>query len=182
MIDPMVLHVDENDNVIGIVPKLEAHKKGLLHRAVSVLLFNSKGEWLLQKRADEKYHSGGLWSNSCCSHPYPQEEVKDAAERRLKEEMGIDCSLTKMLAFTYYAELDNDLIEYEVDHLFIGISNELPVLNKDEVSEFRYISSEELKNELTLNPGQFTEWFKIIHDRFSIEKDTYVNELVRIAS
>ena len=182
MIDPMVIHVDENDTVIGLVPKLEAHEKGLLHRAVSVLLFNSKGEWLLQKRADEKYHSGGLWSNSCCSHPYPNEDVKDAAERRMREEMGMNCSLTKMFAFTYYAELDNDLTEYEIDHLFIGISDDLPVLNKDEVSDFRYISSQELKNEISSNPEQFTEWFKIIHDRFSIEKDTYVTELVRIAS
>jgi isopentenyl-diphosphate delta-isomerase len=182
MNDPMLIHVDKDDQIIGLVPKLQAHQEGLLHRAVSVLIFNSKGEWLLQKRAHHKYHSGGLWSNSCCSHPFPDEEVKDAAERRLREEMGLDCSLTKMLVFTYYAELDNDLIEYEIDHLFIGISNELPVLNEDEVAEFQYISSEDLKNELSLNPDQFTEWFKIIHDRFSIEKDTYVNELVRIAS
>ena len=181
MIEPNVLHVDENDNVIGLVPKLQAHKEGLLHRAVSVLLFTKSGDWLLQKRASEKYHSGGLWTNTACSHPYPNEDVKDAAERRLKEEMGLDCDLSKLYSFTYYAELDNDLIEHEIDHLFYGICDDLPSPNENEVSDFKYISSEDLNNDMKENPENYTEWFKIIHSEVLNIEIPNVKELVRIA-
>jgi len=182
MKDPMVLHVDEQDNVIGFVPKLQAHQEGLLHRAVSILLFNEKGEWLLQKRADEKYHSGGLWSNSCCSHPYPHEEVQDAAQRRLIEEMGIDCSLKKMYSFTYRAVLDNELTEHEIDHLFFGISSDLPKINEDEVSEYKYISKEDLEKDIMLYPETYTEWFKIIYADIERKNISNFEKLIHIAS
>ena len=134
-----VILVDENDNQVGVMPKLEAHQKGLLHRAFSVFIFNSKYELLLQKRASSKYHSGGLWTNTCCSHPREGEEILDAAKRRLIEEMGIDTSLRKVHDFIYKAELDNDLTEHEFDHVLYGIYNEDPIINKDEADDFKWI-------------------------------------------
>lgn len=181
MIEAKVMHVDKNDNVIGIVPKLKAHQEGLLHRAVSVLIFNENGDWLLQRRANEKYHSGGLWSNTCCSHPYPNEDVTKASHRRLLEEMGMKCNLTKMYSFTYRAELDNDLIEYEIDHLFSGITNDLPQINTDEVSEFKYISGEELQSDLIKNPQDYSEWFKIIFNEVHNTSVLDYTKLVKVA-
>jgi isopentenyl-diphosphate delta-isomerase len=181
MKEPMVLHVDENDNLIGLVPKLKAHQEGLLHRAVSVLIFNENGDWLLQKRADEKYHSGGLWSNTCCSHPYPHEEVLEASHRRLMEEMGMKCELNKAYSFTYKAELDNDLIENEIDHLFIGITNDLPLVNLDEVSEFKYLSGQDLENDINENPQNYTEWFKIIFKEVHNTKVLNIKKQAKVA-
>ena len=157
-----VVQVDEHDNDIKFVPKLEAHYTGVLHRAVSVLIFDNKGRWMLQKRAMDKYHSSGLWSNTCCSHPYPNEDVKIAAERRLHEEMGLSCYLEKQYSFQYKAEFENGLIEHELDHVFIGITDEIPNPNPEEVSEWRMISTEDLERELSEFPEIFSEWFKII--------------------
>ncbi|MBL1233126.1 MAG: isopentenyl-diphosphate Delta-isomerase [Flavobacteriales bacterium] len=163
-----VILVDENDNEIGTMPKLEAHQKGFLHRAVSVFLFDLDGNWMLQKRAVEKYHSANLWTNTCCSHPYPKENIKKAAERRLLEEMGIKSELTKVLSFVYRAELDNGLVEHEFDHVFIGFTAELPSLNKEEVSDWKIVSFEALDNEVQNYPEKFTEWFKLIYRKVNL--------------
>jgi len=168
--------VDENDNPSGLMEKIEAHKKGLLHRAVSVLLFNSKGEVLLQKRALHKYHSPGLWTNTCCSHPFPGEETLFAAERRLKEEMNIDSSLQFAFKFGYRAEFENGLIENELDHVFIGFSDETPHLNTDEAMGFRWASLTDLMNDINSNPEDYTTWFKIIIRDYMNQIESVLNE------
>ena len=136
MILSNVILVDTKDNQTGISEKLEAHKKGLLHRAFSIFLFNDQDQLLLQKRADEKYHSGGLWTNTCCSHPSPGEFLIKSAQNRLKEEMGISTSLSPLFSFIYKAEFDNGLIEHELDHVFIGTFNANPLPNPEEVGEW----------------------------------------------
>ena len=161
-----VILVDENDNQVGVMPKLEAHQKGLLHRAFSVFIFNSKYELLLQKRASSKYHSGGLWTNTCCSHPREGEEILDAAKRRLIEEMGIDTSLRKVHDFIYKAELDNDLTEHEFDHVLYGIYNEDPIINKDEADDFKWIDMDSLNEDIITNGDNYTIWFKIAFEYF----------------
>ena len=161
-----VILVDENDNQVGVMPKLEAHQKGLLHRAFSVFIFNSKYELLLQKRASSKYHSGGLWTNTCCSHPREGEEILDAANRRLIEEMGIETSLRKVHDFIYKAELDNDLTEHEFDHVFYGIYNEDPIINKDEADDFKWIDMDSLNEDIKTNGDNYTIWFKIAFEYF----------------
>ena len=168
--------VDENDNPYGIMEKMEAHKKGLLHRAVSVLLFNSKGEVLLQRRALHKYHSPGLWTNTCCSHPFPDEDALIAAERRLKEEMDIDSSLQFAFKFTYRAEFENGLIENEWDHVFIGFSDDTPHLNTDEAIAFRWTSLRDLKKDMNSNPNHYTYWFKIIVQDYMVQLENTLNE------
>lgn len=158
-----VILVDENDNEIGLMVKLQAHREGLLHRAVSLFLFNSNGEYLLQKRALGKYHSPGLWTNSCCTHPRKDELVSDAVARRTKEELGItDLHLKFAFKYTYKARLDQGLTEHELDHVFIGESNELPKADPSEVMDWRYISEHELLSEINKSPEAFTEWFKFI--------------------
>ena len=161
-----VILVDENDNQVGVMPKLEAHQKGLLHRAFSVFIFNSKYELLLQKRASSKYHSGGLWTNTCCSHPREGEEILDAANRRLIEEMGIETSLRKVHDFIYKAELDNDLTEHEFDHVFYGIYNEDPIINEDEADDFKWIDMDSLNEDIKTNGNNYTIWFKIAFEYF----------------
>ena len=161
-----VILVDEKDNQVGLMPKLEAHQKGLLHRAFSVFIFNSDYELLLQKRASSKYHSGGLWTNTCCSHPRDGEDTIDAANRRLYEEMGIKTSLRKVFDFIYKAELDNNLTENEFDHVFYGVYNNDPVINTEEADDFKWIDMETLRNDIDNNPDQFTVWFKIAFDYF----------------
>ena len=161
-----VILVDENDNQVGVMPKLEAHQKGLLHRAFSVFIFNSKYELLLQKRASSKYHSGGLWTNTCCSHPREGEETLDAANRRLIEEMGIQTSLRKVHDFIYRAELDNDLTEHEFDHVFYGVYNEDPLINKDEADDFKWIDMNSLNKDIKTNANNYTVWFKIAFKYF----------------
>ncbi|PKP41222.1 MAG: isopentenyl-diphosphate delta-isomerase [Bacteroidetes bacterium HGW-Bacteroidetes-12] len=163
-----VILVDEHDNEVGTMPKLEAHQKGILHRAVSVFLFDLDGNWILQKRAEHKYHSANLWTNTCCSHPYPEENTKKAAQRRLIEEMGIDVQLTKVMSFVYRAELDNNMIEHEFDHVFIGFSSDLPKPNKNEVSNWKIISFEQLDDEVQEHPEKFTEWFKLIYKKVNL--------------
>ena len=157
-----VILVDENDNVVGSMDKLEAHVKGILHRAFSVLIFNSRGEMLIQKRAKNKYHSGGLWTNACCSHPMPGESTEAATKRRLREEMGIETETTFAYKFIYRAPLDSNLIEHELDHVFVGTFDGQPKINTDEVEEWKFISLEDVKKEAQEHPENFTYWFKLI--------------------
>ena len=161
-----VILVDENDTQVGLMPKLEAHQKGLLHRAFSVFIFNSNHQLLLQKRAVSKYHSGGLWTNTCCSHPREGEETINAANRRLIEEMGIKTNLRKVFDFIYKAELDNELTENEFDHVFYGLYNEDPIINTEEADDFKWINMETLNNDITVNGQNYTVWFKIAFDYF----------------
>ena len=161
-----VILVDENDTQVGLMPKLEAHQKGLLHRAFSVFIFNSNHQLLLQKRAVSKYHSGGLWTNTCCSHPRDGEETINAANRRLIEEMGIKTNLRKVVDFIYKAELDNELTENEFDHVFYGLYNEDPIINTEEADDFKWIDMETLNNDITVNGQNYTVWFKIAFDYF----------------
>jgi isopentenyl-diphosphate delta-isomerase len=157
----MVILVDENDNVIGSMEKMEAHEKGLLHRAFSIFVFNKNKELMLQKRAIDKYHSGGLWTNTCCSHPRFNETILEAANRRLKEEMGFTCHLEREFSFIYYKKLDKGLIEHELDHVIFGEYNFSPQINHTEVSDYKFISIPELIKDVKSNPQLYTEWFKI---------------------
>ena len=160
MIEKVIL-VDKNDNEVGTMEKQEAHVKGLLHRAFSVFIFNNKNELLLQRRAVNKYHSGGLWTNTCCSHPRQNEKTEDAAKRRLLEEMGMRSTLKKQFDFVYKAKLDNNLYEHEFDHVFFGFTNDLPIINPEEVEEYTYKTLEDIGNEMKAIPDKYTEWFKI---------------------
>ena len=166
MSEEKVILVDKNDNQVGLMPKLEAHEKGVLHRAFSIFIFNSKYELLLQKRASSKYHSGGLWTNTCCSHPREGEDILDAANRRLDEEMGIKTSLRKVYDFIYKAELDNQLTEHEFDHVFYGVFDNDPILNKDEAEDFKWVDMEKLNNDIIKNEDNYTVWFKIAFEYF----------------
>ena len=160
-----VVLVDEQDNPIGKMEKQQAHIEGLLHRAFSIFIFNSENKLLLQKLASSKYHCGGLWTNSCCSHPRENENIQDAANRRLVEEMGMQCSLKPIFTFMYKAEFDNGLIEHEFDHVFFGESNQTPNINTEEVEAYRYISMDALQQEIKEFPEKFTPWFIIALDR-----------------
>ena len=157
-----VILVDGSDNELGTMEKLEAHKKGVLHRAFSILIFNNKGELLLQKRSWKKYHSAGLWTNTCCSHPRPGETMKDATRRKLAQEMGIDTDLQFAYKFTYQAALENALTEHELDHVYTGEFNGIPQINPDEVEAWRFISIDALNAEIQAAPQNFTFWFKLI--------------------
>jgi len=157
-----VILVDENDNPIGTMEKMEAHRKGLLHRAFSILVFNSKGQLLLQKRSSKKYHSGGLWTNACCSHPRPGEDIISALRRKLKQEMGIDVIPEFSHKFIYKTALENNLTEYEYDHVYVGRYDGEPEINHDEVEEWRYEDISRLKESIKKSPGDFTYWFKLI--------------------
>ena len=160
-----VIIVDENDIEIGTMEKMEAHRKGLLHRAFSVLIFNSKGELLLQQRALHKYHSPGLWANTCCSHPRKGEDLIAAAKRRLNEEMGFVCDLTVAGHFIYRCDFDNGLTEHEFDYVLKGIYDNDPVINPDEVMNYKWSNIDLLKKEFELNPSLFTFWFKELLQR-----------------
>ena len=161
MMEEQIILVDENDNEIGTMEKQEAHLKGKLHRAISVFIFNSKGDLLLQQRAISKYHSGGLWSNTCCTHPRKGESTKNAAKRRLVEEMGMSCDLNFRFSFIYRAELANGLIEHEFDHVYFGESDYEPILNTEEAENFKYENIYALINNIKKNGSEYTEWFKI---------------------
>ena len=165
MKETYVIMVDENDNPLGVMEKMEAHEKAILHRAISVFIINSRGEWILQKRAMDKYHSRGLWTNTCCTHPLPGESDLESATRRLTIEMGIDCKLTKLFSFIYKEKLDDQLTEFEYDHVFIGISDEDPVINTSEVDDWKRISFDELQNDILVNPENYTYWFKEIYQK-----------------
>ena len=157
-----VILVNEKDEEIGTMEKLEAHRQGLLHRAFSVFIFNSKGEMLLQRRAVEKYHSGGLWTNACCSHPRPGESIEGAAKRRLKEEMGMECELRKEFYFIYQIDFENGLQEHELDYILIGFCDDFPKPDPGEVGEWKYLSSALIEKDINLNPLSYTEWFKLV--------------------
>jgi isopentenyl-diphosphate delta-isomerase len=156
-----VILVDQNDVPRGSMEKLEAHQKGELHRAFSVFIFTTDGELLLQKRALHKYHSAGLWTNTCCSHPRPNETTLEAANRRLQEEVGISAPLVHRTAFVYKSEFENGLIEHEYDHVFVGVSDADPEINEEEVDELRYATIDQIKKEIAEKPALFTTWFKI---------------------
>lgn len=166
MVEKKVVLVDKSGNQIGLMPKLEAHQKGILHRAFSIFLFNSKNQILLQKRSLIKYHSAGLWTNTCCSHPGDGEDIIDAGKRRLYEEMGIKTELKKEFEFTYKEVLGNGLTEHEFDHVLIGNFNGNPILNKDEVEDWKWMSLEEIEKDINENQEDYTVWFVIAFDYF----------------
>jgi isopentenyl-diphosphate delta-isomerase len=153
--------VNELDEPIGVAEKMEAHQKGLLHRAFSVFIFNIKGEMLLQQRAINKYHSGGLWTNACCSHPYIGQQILEAAQKRLQEEMGFSTAIQPAFQFTYKASFDNGLIEHEYDHVFVGQYEGVISPSADEVSDYCYKSMEDIEQDILTHPQKYTEWFKI---------------------
>lgn len=161
---PNVILVDEKDNEIGVKEKMAAHVEGKLHRCFSIFIFNSKGQLLLQKRAKGKYHSGGLWTNTCCSHPRPNKNLKEEAEKRLKEEMGIECDLKEIFSFIYKAKVGN-LIEHEFDHVFLGKFDGKPQPDEKEAEDWKWIEPEELRKDIKENPEKYTYWFKLILDR-----------------
>ena len=156
-----VILVNEQDEETGVIEKMEAHRKGILHRAFSIFIFNGKKEMLLQQRAVNKYHSGGLWTNACCSHPRPGEITEAAAIRRLKEEMGFETNLEKIFDFTYKASFENGLTENEFDHVFAGIYNGEINFNRTEVQDVCFRSMQEIESSLQTHPNKFTAWFLI---------------------
>lgn len=156
-----VVLVNEQDEFLGTMEKMEVHEKGLLHRAFSVFIFNDEGEMLIQRRSLKKYHSGGLWTNACCSHPFPDEDVHHAAARRTQEELGIHIELKKAFSFTYKAALDNGLTEYEFDHVFIGKFNGPLKPNEEEVGDYAYLDVDYLETHIKKFPGKYTIWFQI---------------------
>jgi len=157
-----VVLVDIHDNPIGTMEKLEAHRAGVLHRAFSILLFNSKGELLLQKRSAYKYHSAGLWTNTCCSHPFPGESMEDATKRKLMQEMGIDLQTEFAYKFIYKATLADGLSEHELDHVYVGQFDGKPVTNREEVEDWKFVDLNFLKEDVQHNPLAYTAWFKLI--------------------
>jgi len=159
--DEQVILVDETDVQVGTMEKMEAHQKGILHRAFSIFIFNGQNELLLQQRAKTKYHSGGLWTNTCCSHQREGETNLEAANRRLKEEMGMECDLHYGFSFIYRAEIDNGLTEHELDHVLFGSTNQLPVINHVEVESYQYVTLAALEKDIKSNPKQYTAWLKI---------------------
>ena len=161
-----VILVDKNDTQIGLMSKLDAHKKGILHRAFSVFVLNNNNEIMLQKRAYNKYHSGGLWTNTCCSHQREGENSIEAGKRRLLEEMGFETELKIITSFIYKVEFDNGLTEHELDYLLIGKFLKSPVINKQEVADWKWMKVELIADDIKLNPNNYTSWFKIIFDKF----------------
>lgn len=162
-----VILVNEKNEKLGLMPKMEAHEKGVLHRAFSVFIMNEKGETMLQQRALTKYHSPGLWTNTCCSHQRDGESNIEAGKRRLKEEMGLDIKqLKELFSFVYKAPFDNGLTEHELDHVMIGNYSGEPSINTDEVNDWKWMRLEDIKRDIKLHPQLYTAWFKIIFDRF----------------
>ena len=161
-----VILVDKNDTQIGLMSKLDAHKKGILHRAFSVFVLNNNNEIMLQKRAYNKYHSGGLWTNTCCSHQREGENSIEAGKRRLLEEMGFETELKIITSFIYKVEFENGLTEHELDYLLIWKYLKSPVINKQEVADWKWMKVELIADDIKLNPNNYTSWFKIIFDKF----------------
>ena len=168
-----VVLVNTNDEPQGLMEKMEAHEKGFLHRAFSIFIFNSNQELLLQQRALSKYHTPGLWTNTCCSHPRENESLNQATSRRLMEEMGMKCAIDEAFSFIYKADVGQGLIEHEFDHVFIGHSDELPTINPDEVASWQYASMDDLKFDIAKDPEKYTVWFRIAFD----EVDAYLKNL-----
>ena len=166
MTEEKVILVNENDQQIGLMPKLEAHEKAVLHRAFSVFILNEKNEIMLQQRASQKYHSPLLWTNTCCSHQREGETNIQAGTRRLFEEMGFKTELKELFHFIYKAPFDNGLTEHELDHVMIGYYNDAPEINPEEVESWKWMCIEDVKNDMQLHPESYTVWFKIIFDEF----------------
>lgn len=166
MREEQVILVNDKDEQIGLMPKMEAHEKAVLHRAFSVFVFNDKDELMLQQRAADKYHSPLLWTNSCCSHQRDGESNLEAGKRRLQEEMGFVCELKEVTSFIYKAPFDNGLTEHELDHIMIGYYNEDPIINREEVESFKWMTVKDVKNEIANKPEIYTEWFKIIFEKY----------------
>ncbi len=166
MEEEKVILVNENDEQIGLMPKMEAHEKALLHRAFSVFVFNDNNELMLQQRGLDKYHSPGLWTNTCCSHQRDGESNIQAGKRRLQEEMGFVVDLTESISFMYKAPFDNGLTEHEYDHVLLGSYNEDPIINPDEVASWKWMPLEDVKADMASHPEIYTEWFKVIFDKF----------------
>ncbi len=171
-----VILVNENDEQVGTMPKLEAHQKAVLHRAFSVFIFNEKKELMLQQRASHKYHSPNLWTNTCCSHQRVGESNIQAGKRRLREEMGFVAELKDTVSFLYKAPFDNGLTEHEYDHVLVGHYNEEPEVNPEEVSDWKWMSLESVKKDMELNSEIYTAWFKIIFDKFYEHINLTTNE------
>jgi len=165
-LEEKVILVNEKDDQLGLMNKMEAHQKAVLHRAFSVFVFNQKGELLLQQRAHDKYHSPGLWTNTCCSHQRDGESNMVAGKRRLEEEMGFSCDLEEMFWFVYKASFDNGLTEHELDHVMIGHFDEDPKINEDEAASFKWMLLEDVKKDIEMHPELYTEWFKIIFKEY----------------
>tara|TARA_R110000796_G_scaffold207558_4_gene323858 strand:- start:3794 stop:4318 length:525 start_codon:yes stop_codon:yes gene_type:complete len=166
MLEEKVILVDENDNQIGLMPKMEAHEKALLHRAFSVFIFNDNNELMLQQRASHKYHSPKLWTNTCCSHQRDGETNLKAGKRRLEEEMGFVTELNEKTSFIYKAPFDNGLTEYEYDHVMVGHYNDNPKINEDEVMDWKWMKLDDVKQDINENAQLYTAWFKIIFEKF----------------
>ncbi|WP_033957120.1 isopentenyl-diphosphate Delta-isomerase [Psychroserpens jangbogonensis] len=166
MIEEHVILVNENDEQIGTMPKMEAHEKAVLHRAFSVFIFNDNNELMLQQRAKHKYHSPLLWTNTCCSHQRDGETNLEAGKRRLQEEMGFVTALRETISFIYKAPFDNGLTEHEFDHIMVGTYNDEPIINPEEVESWKWMPLESVKEDIELHPEFYTEWFKIIFDKF----------------
>lgn len=160
-----VVLVDANDNDIGTMEKMEAHEKAVMHRAFSIFIFNTKGEMLIHQRAFSKYHTPGLWTNACCSHPRLGETLQQATSRRLREEMGMEADIKKIFDFVYKADVGQGLIEHEFDHVFVGTTDVLPNINREEVETYSYIKMDDLRNDINMHPEKYTVWFKIAFDR-----------------
>ncbi|MBI9041240.1 isopentenyl-diphosphate Delta-isomerase [Lutibacter sp.] len=166
MREEQVILVNEKDEQIGLMPKMEAHEKAVLHRAFSVFVFNDKNELMLQQRAAHKYHSPLLWTNTCCSHQRNGETNIEAGTRRLQEEMGFVCDIEEVTSFIYKAPFDNGLTEHELDHILIGYYNKEPKINSDEVESYKWMPLEAVKNDIEQHPLMYTEWFKIIFKNY----------------
>ena len=169
-----VILVNSEDQKIGLMPKLEAHKRGILHRAFSVLIFNKKGELLIQQRALNKYHTPGLWSNTCCSHQIDGETNIEAGKRRLFEEMGFKVELFNFDSFIYNAYFENGLIEYEFDHILVGIFEGTPLINKNEVNDYKWITFDKLQKEIYSSPQNYTVWFRIIFEKYKLSLKKWI--------
>lgn len=157
-----VILVDTNDQPVGAMEKMAAHRQGVLHRAFSIMIFNSKGEVLLQRRAQIKYHSGGLWTNACCSHPSPGEDMEAAMQRKLKLEMGLEVFSAFAFKFIYHADVGNGLTEHEYDHVYMGTSDATPVINTHEVEDWKFMDTPALLGDVARRPGLYTPWFRLI--------------------
>tara|TARA_R110001632_G_scaffold67518_11_gene158555 strand:- start:502 stop:1020 length:519 start_codon:yes stop_codon:yes gene_type:complete len=166
MKEELVILVDEQDNEIGVMPKMEAHEKAVLHRAFSVFIMNDQKEVMLQQRALNKYHSPGLWTNTCCSHQRQGESNIEAGTRRLQEEMGFTVPLKETVSFIYKAPFDNGLTEHEFDHVMLGYSNEEPIINPEEVASWKWMPIADVKEDMEIHPELYTAWFKIIFEKF----------------
>ena len=166
MVEEQVILVNEYDEQIGLMPKMEAHEKAVLHRAFSVFVFNTKNELMLQQRAAHKYHSPLLWTNTCCSHQRDGESNIEAGTRRLKEEMGFTTDLIETTSFIYKAPFDNGLTEHELDHIMLGYYENDPIINKQEVEDWKWMPLEDVKHDINVHPEQYTAWFKIIFEKF----------------